>query len=391
MTAVLSVAGAPAISVHVHVPRIGPWFADCDFADDAPAVTGRVTIAIGDATFVGTVQAPRNGVFGLQRRCRIVAGAAAWGNDVTAKSYHNDAGVKGALVARDAAAAVGETLGAATAIAATRLGNDYVRPTGTASRVLEDACRGIAWWVDAAGITQVGTRVSPAMNADDYTVISTNLRHGELELACDDVSKIGIGSVLTAHLEAPLTVTSYEIAATAESLRIHAWCGSGERSALVDAIRGIVERCTDATLDGIYRYRVLGMNGNRADLQRCGTRKDLPNTVATPQWPGVSGAHTTLTRGTEVLVAFIDGDRGQPAIIGFVGRGGPGDVPELLELGGPGGSPVARLGDSVTVFFPPSIPFTGTVAGAPATGLLTILNPGVGLIQSGSSKVQVAP
>jgi hypothetical protein len=41
----------------------------------------------------------------------------------------------------------------------------------------------------------------------------------------------------------------------------------------------------------------------------------------------------------------------------------------------------------VTVYFPPTIAFTGTVAGAPASGVLTILTPSVGIIESGRPHV----
>lgn len=397
---VLSVAGNPALSIHVHVPAIGPWYADCDMADDAPAVAGAVTVQVHDATFQGTVEAPRDGVFGLQRRCRVIGGAGRWGDPVPARSYHNDAGVKASLVAQDVAKEVGESLPDAAALAGIRLGNDYVRQASiagvpvTASQVLEDACRGAPWWVDYDGITRVGSRTPPVPAASDYDVITHNPRHGDVELAVDDVTRVGVGSVLTAHLDATLTVTSLEIAATAESLRIHAWCGQGERNALADALRGIVERCASPTLDGVYRYRVLQMNGDRVDLQRVGSRKDLPNLVATPMWPGVSGAHATLARGCEVLVAFIDGDRAQPAIIGFVGRGGPGDVPELLELGGKNGLEVSRKGDTVTGMLPPAI-VTGTVVvggvPSPFTGAIVWTPPQfIGQISTGSSKVKAA-
>jgi hypothetical protein len=150
----------------------------------------------------------------------------------------------------------------------------------------------------------------------------------------------------------------------------------------------------DAQLNGIYRYRVIAMNVDRCDLQRCGSRKDLPNLVATPMWPGVSGAHARLARGAEVLVQFIDGDRAQPVITGFVGRGGPGDVPDRLDFGGPGAADVARKGDTVTAMLPPAV-FTGTIVvggvPSPATGAVIWSPPQIiGTISDGSSKVGVA-
>lgn len=390
MSSTIAVNGLAATRVSIHVPRVGVWYADVDFADDAPdlpATPFGCAITIDGATFVGTRAPKRDGTFGLQRRTRILGGAAGWQTLAPSRADHNDAGVKGSFVAQAVAGQVGEKLPDASAIGA-RLGVDYVRPEGVASRVLEDACRGIPWRVDYDGVTRVGARTPPVPVADDYTVISHDPRHGQITLALDDVSKVGIGTVLTAGLDAPATVTALEIAATADSLRMLVWAGQGASTALIDTLRAIVERLIDRRLDGIYRYRVIGMNSDRADLQRCGSRKDLPNTIATSMWPGVSGSHAKLARGCEVLVQFIDGDRAQPAITGFVGRGGPGDIPEELTLGGPSGAaPVACLGDSVTVYFPPTIAFTGTVAGAPASGVLTILTPSVGIIESGRPHV----
>jgi len=50
-------------------------------------------------------------------------------------------------------------------------------------------------------------------------------------------------------------------------------------------------------------------------------------------WPGVSGVHATLTPGVEVLVQFIDGKRSKPAIVGYVGKGGPSFAPVTIDFG----------------------------------------------------------
>jgi hypothetical protein len=153
----------------------------------------------------------------------------------------------------------------------------------------------------------------------------------------------------------------------------------------LDSLRAIVERLTDAKLNGKFRYRVVEMRGDRVDLQRAGTRRDLPDMIAVSMWPGVSGSHAKLAKGTEVLVAFVDGDRAMPIITNFA----PGSVPDELTLGGPSGAaPVARLGDSVTVCWPPNIPFAGTVAGSPFTGEMTILTPASALIEGGRSGIK---
>jgi hypothetical protein len=63
----------------------------------------------------------------------------------------------------------------------------------------------------------------------------------------------------------------------------------------------------------------------------------------------------------------------------------------MLELGGEGGQPVARQGDTVTFPLPPFV-FNGTVGGLPATGvMICATGQTTGLITVGSSKVKVAP
>lgn len=404
MSATIAVNGFAATCVEIHVPAIGVWYADVDFADDAPTLPTdpfacSITIASEEssASFVGTVIPERDGAFGLRRRARIGGGGNGWGKPLAAKSYHNDARVKGALVAQDAAKECGEKLPDASVLQP--LGVDYIRPAiergvpAAAARTLEDACRGVPWWVGYDGVTRIGARTPPVPAATDYTVIDHHPRLGDVELAIDDVTKVGVGTILDAGLAAPKTVTSLQISAKPESLRLIAWCGSGERTAIVDALRAFVERTTDAQLHGLFRYRVIGMNGDRVDLQRCGDRKDLPNTVATSMWPGVSGSHTVLANGCECLVAFIDGDRAQPAIVSFVGRGGPGDVPTLLELGGKDGDRAAREGDTVTGLLPPAV-FVGTIVvggvPSPATGAIVWSPPQIiATISTGSSKVKV--
>jgi hypothetical protein len=112
-------------------------------------------------------------------------------------------------------------------------------------------------------------------------------------------------------------------------------------------------------------------------------------------WPGLPGAHATLAPGAEVLVQFIGGDRAQPVVTHFVGRGGPGHSPKKLELGGDTGAEAARKGDVVTVVLPPLV-FVGTgvingVPGTPVTGVLTATLPQVtGTITAGSGKVSIA-
>lgn len=62
-----------------------------------------------------------------------------------------------------------------------------------------------------------------------------------------------------------------------------------------------------------------------------------------------------------------------------------GDVEEIVLADG--SAPTAHVGSTANVFFPPAIPVSGTLSGAPFTGVLTIVTPGLAVIQDGNPKV----
>jgi hypothetical protein len=382
-------------SVKLHVPQRGCWVALCDF-ESAPAVSDRVALTLGEMRLHGTILGNFSGVFGERRRVFVVGGAGGWGDLVTAKAYHNDAGVKADLVAQDVAREVGETLGT-FAPEVLRIGIDYARNAGiqSASRVLEDVIGNVLWWVDFEGVTHVGMRpTAPALLEADYRVLSYDPRERLAMLSVSDPSKLRIGSVLTSPaLPGSQTVRSYTVQVDAEGVRILAWCGGDERSAgrLSELWRRLANRVVDDSLFGLYRYRVVAMAADgRVSLQSVRRASGLPDIEPISQWPGVPGAFSELTPGAEVLVAFVEGDRSSPVITHYAGKDGAGFVPVSLTLGGAVGSPAARQNDTVEVLLPPGI-FTGTINGLPATGLVTFpLMNTLGTITTGSSKVKVA-
>jgi hypothetical protein len=345
--ALITVGGHAASRIELHVPGVGPWFVDADMADAAEGVTGRVAIVIGELSLSGTVRASASGTFGDRRRVRVVAGADGWGTLVERKSYHNDAGIKASVVAEDAARAAGETIGS-FAGAAERLAADYVRPAGPASAALESAARGAAWWVDYTGATHVGVRPTTTAESGTYSVLQYDPRHREAVLTADDLTKIGIGSVLSDRLDEPLTIRSFEAVVDSKGARVTAWCPAegGRQSQIADSVRAIVSRLTDSKIHGVWRYRVVNMKVDRVDVQAIRAAAGLPDLLTISMWPGAAGAHALLTPGAEVLVQFVEGDREQPVITGFSGKGAPGHVPQSLILCG-GTMAVARQGDLI--------------------------------------------
>lgn len=367
------------------VANVGPWYAELDL-EASPGLSGSVKIKLGALELTGTVIPEQDGSFGLQQKCRVIAGAGGWGTVLAGKPYHNDSGIKARLIAEDAAREVGETLGGFVP-ASERVGVDYVRGhEQLASSVLEQVSgKGVAWWVDYAGVTQVGPRPATALEASAYEVLAFDPRSRIATLAADDPASVKIGSILSERLDAPQTVRDFELTLSGGKFRVTAWCGGSEAEAgrLPSLLRAIARRVTDAPLFGKYRYRVVTMaSDGRVELQAVRKGADLPDVKPVSQWPGVAGAHAELTPGAEVLVEFIEGDRSMPVITGYAGKGGVGFVPISLTLGGVVGPPAARQGDAVSV----SGTFTGTIGGSPASGTITA----TGTITAGSTKVRIA-
>lgn len=384
----ISINGHGLTQLRVLVSNVGPWIAECDLQEN-PTITDRATIRAGSLTLTGTVG--RGGEYGLQRRVRVVAGAAGWSNEIKSKPYHNDAGVKARLVAEDAARECGETLGQFIPTD-DRLGRDYVRSAGVAARTLEACSGGVPWWVDYAGITQVGPRAAVDISPDRVQVLSYDPRSRIALLAPDDPTDVAIGGTLP-QLPSQGVIREYQIDISPKQFRVTAWLSTGENESgkLASIMRRIIQRTTDAPLWGLYRYRVVSVAGDgRLDLQAVRKASGLPDVATVSQWPGIAGTASKPAPSSEVLIAFIDGDPTQPIVTHYSGQDGAGFVPTSIVLGGSDGPNAARVGDDVEVLLPPGT-FTGTIGGAPATGVIVWpASKTMGSITSGSGKVKIA-
>jgi hypothetical protein len=334
------IEGHTVIRATVHVPARGVWWADVDLEGD-PDVSGRVTLTLGQLELSGTILESQAGTHGLQRRVRLAGGAGGWGTVLRARAYHSDAGVQARTIVEDAAREAGEELGNISP-AVERIGPDYVRQAGPASRVLEDAIGGVPWWVDYDGKTQVGPRSSAAAEGSSYEVLEYEPRARLVTLAVDDLRAVGIGTVLSDRLDAQQTVRELELD-VADVVRVRAWCG-GDGSPfgrLVQTIEGLVARATDRQLFGLWQYRVSRMSGDRVELQAVSQAAGLPDILPISMRPGAAGVHAELAQGAEVLVQFVEGDRAKPVITHFAGKDGVGwtptsttvDITTLLKLG----------------------------------------------------------
>lgn len=218
MSLFVSIDGKRATSLTIHVPYAGVWLADCELDDDS-SLANTIEIKLGAATWIGTVVRQYTGTFALRTSARIAGGAGGWGTLLKPRHYHDDAGVRTALVVRDAAREAGENLTTAAYERAT-LGTDFVRARVPAARVLEQSLGSTPWWVAADGTTRVGPRAATEMKAP-YDLLAFDPRFKVATLAIDDPSAIGIGSVLRGRANLSVRELGFEVSGGA--MRVHAW------------------------------------------------------------------------------------------------------------------------------------------------------------------------
>lgn len=188
-----TVNGHQAMELRLNLPRTGAWWADASIAD-AVNLTGRVTLVLLDLTLTGTVY--RSKAWAGSTKTRIVAGGGGWKNTIPARGYQSSQGLQLAPILGDAARECGETLGA---VSSATVGLNYGRQRGAASQVfsLLKALPGYArWWVDDAGVTQIGTRatglIQTALQVDSY-----NAAEGKLIISADQLTQIRPGRTLS--------------------------------------------------------------------------------------------------------------------------------------------------------------------------------------------------
>jgi hypothetical protein len=356
VTAYCHIGGDTILEATVVVPNVGPWYANLVF-EGAPDVSGAVVLNVGALELHGFVDPRANGVFGEQRRCRVVAGAAGWGTVLPALHYHSDSGVRSRSVADDAARLAGETIGAFNPTA-TQVGIDYTRQAGLASRVLEDVIGTAPWWVGYDGRTNVGARSASTPDVETYEVLEHDPRLSLVELAVDDLAAITIGARLNRPpLVDVVEVHELEIIVASDRARVRAWYGGTltARGRIARSLQDIARRSTDGKLFGRYRFRVVQMSGDRVELQAVASIAGLPDVLPISMRPGVAGASSALAGGSIVLVEFIEGDRTMPIVSAFTPKGDPGHAPDetvlevvsTLRLGDPGATDPVALAPSI--------------------------------------------
>jgi len=208
MSGSVTINGSRVISGTLVIPTLGAWHADVVLAETfaPPQTPAGLTLAIGDASFVGTLV--RTGNYVGSRGVRLVGGAGGWRAELPPRQYQAGGGVPRSLVLGDLAIECGETV---SWDADVTLGPFYVRERAYASRTLAAVSHG-QWWVNADGSTRVGVRPSTTITSE-FATISFSGAKGKIEIATEEIGDWVPG----ASFSSP-TVTSATIAAVVHTI-----------------------------------------------------------------------------------------------------------------------------------------------------------------------------
>lgn len=214
----ITIAGVRATSATIHVPQVGAWVADVDLDSAAALPSSKIALRVGAAEFTGTIDPRFSGTFAGRRRVRLVAGGNGWWRQISARHFHNDAGVRPKTVLQATAEECGEIL--TFSGANNPIGVDYVRQAGRGGAALLRLA-GTGWYVDYAGVTQVGARV--VKPTGKFEVLDFDARQNIATLGTNEAQAVGIGTVLTERLDTPLTVRDLRIVVGEDGARVYAW------------------------------------------------------------------------------------------------------------------------------------------------------------------------
>lgn len=309
--------GAPVTTCRVQIPAYGLWWAEVECAS-TDALASPATLVLGGATFAGRIMT--GGAYNTRTRYRIAAGNGGHGRALPRKSYANDLGVKAALVLRDAALACGEVLGPVDPTMT--LGPAWSYPEGwTFGRVL-DAVSPRAWYVDAAGVTQLGRRLATPYLGEASRMVN-DAAQARYEIA-PDASTLGalVPGVVVDGVEAVDVEHEIDDSGT---LRTTLWGrGIADTARLGEAIRRLVEAVTAGTrFHALWEYRVVQTSGAYVDLQIARVSSGMPDLRHVPAYPATTYADSTVPVlppiGSTCVVAFLNGDPSRPRLVALSG------------------------------------------------------------------------
>lgn len=337
------------IPIHCKILEVyrGTWVADTTTTE---IPTGE--FEFGEMTWKGTV-APTGFVQdGARYYARIVGGKGRLGAEVVEKNYTVSAPF--ARVARDIIVACGETVGSITL---TNSAAYYERARGTAGQALNDLCdqAGAVWWVGRDGTVNVAPARTDtaAVDTDKAFQIGADIDGATI------FDVINASDVLPGRTANGKTIRAIHWSLTPDSLV--AECSPSQPS-IPDG------RGREFYLKQ-YQAKVSKQNGDKSVDVIADGKFSLSSV---PLLPGIVGT-PTMKGGDLVVVGWLGGQPSTPYAI-------------PAQQAGDNAKPVSLVGDSVLFSMPPMV-VSGTLSGAPFTGVLSALLPqAIGSVQGPGSQ-----
>lgn len=331
-----SLNGVSCTAMRLQVPAWGAWWADVALSEELD-LSGNLEFELAGTALVGSLAfgGSADGV----AAARIVGGGGGWGKVIPEKSYNNDLGVKASTVVGDAAGTAGETMG--TVDTTIRRGPHYARAEGPASSVL-NILHPQNWYVDFDGITHIGRRPTVEYEGD---APRTRVAPASevIDLAVDSLDGLLPGVVVDGRK--PATDVQFTLDNKRLTASIYA---AGVLPKRLEAYRRIYDALDPRRMyRGCYDFRVVSQSGEKLNLQPVRVATGLGDLANVPIRPGMAGLRAMVTPGSVVSVSFADADPSRPFVSSHEEQGGPGWMPLLLELGGPGALGAARMTDPV--------------------------------------------
>jgi hypothetical protein len=330
----------------------------------------------------------RSDPYGGQVRARLVGGFGGWRQRVQSQGYGTPTGIKLSTVLHDVARLVGE---AVQVDADVGIGNAFVRvnfTTSVASDVLWQMLAQAfipAWRIDPAGTTQL-TPWPTVKIITPFTVTDQKPDEGVVTIATEDYASWMPGAQFTSPL----------VEGTFTSAGVHyVWDNDGKFRFEVltadagDRVLGPIQQIIQKEIApfrffGRYEYTISNPSEKTIDCAPTDTALGLPDLQAVPLASDSIAAYAPPDGG-KAHIMFVNGQPTQPVCVWTEGQPTAAQI-----LGGP--NPVARLGDQVTVFLPPTLPIVGvsTAPPGPFTGTILVANPITGIVSGGSAQVGCA-
>lgn len=327
--------GHDASAALLSIPGVGLWYAGVDLTE-AVVLSGAVTLTVLDVSFSGFVVA--GGVVDGRARYRVVAGAGGWGRELGPRAYANDAGITIAKLVADAASEAGEP--APASVPTSTLGPHFNRRAAPASFLLNHLAPR-AWFARPDGVVTFGAR--PALAAPALPLVDRNPAARAVTLALTETAAGLLPGAATEYG----TAADVEIELGADGLRARLYAAPNASRRAQAFARLLAAHDPAARFRGVHEYRVVTQSGERLNLQPVRSRAALPDLARVPVRAGVPGVKAKHAPGSQVLVAFLDGDPSRPAVVGFDAPDQPGWMPTLLEIGAAPTLGVARVTDPV--------------------------------------------